>query len=96
MLEAGLLEEVRAILSQGYSSASKALQSIGYKQMAAVVDGRMSREEAMREMKRDTRRFAKRQMTWFRHDPEIAWFMLPGARQEIAERIKNFLKQDIN
>ena len=95
MLGAGLLKEAQSLLSRGYSSSLKSLQSIGYKQMAAFIEGRLSWEEAVQQMKRDTRRFAKRQLTWFRHDPEIAWIMLPDAQREMADHIKNFLKPEI-
>jgi tRNA dimethylallyltransferase len=96
MIGAGLAEEVRALLAGGYASSLKSLQSIGYKQMAAFIEGRLTREEAVQQMKRDTRRLAKRQLTWFRHDPEIVWIMLPEALQEAAIKIKNFLKPGIN
>jgi tRNA dimethylallyltransferase len=96
MLAEGLLKEVAALLSRGYAASLKALQSIGYKQMAAVIEGRLTWEEAVLQMKRDTRRLAKRQLTWFRHDPEIVWITLPDARGEAEKQIKNFLKQRIN
>ena len=96
MIEEGLAEEVRALLARGYASSLKSLQSIGYKQMAAFIEGRLTREQAVQQMKRDTRRLAKRQLTWFRHDPDIQWIMLPEGLQEAAVKIKNFLKPGIN
>jgi tRNA dimethylallyltransferase len=95
MIGEGLLEEVRTVLARGYASALKSLQSIGYKQIASFVEGRMTWEEALQEMKRDTRRFAKRQLTWFRHDPDIEWIMLPEGLHEAAVKVKNFLKPRI-
>jgi len=96
MIGVGLADEVRALLAAGYASSLKSLQSIGYKQMAAFIQGCLTREEAVQQMKRDTRRLAKRQLTWFRHDPDIAWIMLPEALQEAAVKIKNFLKPGMN
>jgi len=96
MIREGLMEEVRGVLARGYSSSLKSLQSIGYRQMAAFVEGRMTWQDAVQEMKRDTRRFAKRQLTWFRHDPDIEWIMLPEGLHEAAVKVKNFLKPGIN
>jgi tRNA dimethylallyltransferase len=73
MMEAGLLDEVKRLLDRGYGPELKSMQSIGYRHMAEMIEGRISLEEAMRTMKRDTRRYAKRQMTWFGADPEIKW-----------------------
>jgi tRNA dimethylallyltransferase len=96
MIGEGLREEVQSVLARGYTSSLKSLQSIGYKQMAAFIEGHLSWEKALRAMKRDTKRFAKRQLTWFRHDPDIAWIILPDARDEAAIKMKNFLKPEIN
>jgi len=96
MTGAGLKEEVQSVLARGYSSSLKSLQSIGYRQMTAFTEGRLSWEEAVQQMKRDTRRFAKRQLTWFGKDPEIEWIMLPDRQHEAAVKIKNFLKPEIN
>lgn len=74
MLAAGLEDEVRGLLAAGLSPASKAMQALGYRHIAAWLEGRIPREEAVRTMKRDTRRYAKRQMTWFRAIPGIRWF----------------------
>jgi tRNA dimethylallyltransferase len=74
MLEAGLLEEVRSLLDKGYSPRLKSLQSLGYRHMIDFLSGRLSFEEAARQLKRDTRHYAKRQLTWFRADPEVRWF----------------------
>ncbi|WP_366921777.1 tRNA (adenosine(37)-N6)-dimethylallyltransferase MiaA [Metallumcola ferriviriculae] len=73
MIEAGLLDEVRMLLNQGYPRNLPAMQGLGYKQMAAFCVGDLSWDEAIRVLKRDTRRFAKRQLTWFRRDERIVW-----------------------
>jgi tRNA dimethylallyltransferase len=96
MLAAGLLREVQSVLDKGYASALKSLQSIGYKQMTAFIEGRVSWDEAVQQMKKETKRLAKRQLTWFRHDPEIDWVTLPEEAQAIPAMIKNFLKPKLN
>ncbi len=73
MVAAGLEGEVRSLLDKGYSPQLKSMQSIGYSHMVNFITGTISREECLRTLKRDTRRFAKRQLTWFRSDPEIMW-----------------------
>lgn len=90
MLDQGLLNEVTTLVENGYSFDLKAMQSIGYKHMVMFIKGEVSWEEAVRLLKRDTRRYAKRQFTWFRADKEINWF--EPSQFELAEKqIKEFL-----
>lgn len=87
-LAAGLIEEVRALLRSGYTRTLPALQAIGYKEIVAYVDGAHSREDAVSLLRRNTRHYAKRQLTWFRADPRYRWLDVgddPPAR--VAERI---------
>jgi tRNA dimethylallyltransferase len=72
MLDRGLVEEARA-LAQAYSPRLRPLRAIGYRQALAVAEGRMGAAEARRQIVRETLRFAKRQMTWFRKEPGIVW-----------------------
>jgi tRNA dimethylallyltransferase len=74
MLRAGLLREVKGLLNKGYSCHLKPLQSLGYRHMILYLKGAVSFDEAVRQLKRDTRHYAKRQLTWFRTDPEIRWY----------------------
>ncbi|MDX9872333.1 MAG: tRNA (adenosine(37)-N6)-dimethylallyltransferase MiaA [Clostridia bacterium] len=74
MLEGGLLEEARSLLEKGYHPLSPALQGLGYRQMIAHLKNELGYAEAVELLKRDTRRFAKRQQTWFRRDARIHWF----------------------
>jgi tRNA dimethylallyltransferase len=74
MIEDGLVEEVSALYARGYSPKLNSLQSLGYRHVGMILSGEMEREEAIRLMKRDTRRYAKRQLTWFRSEPEVMWF----------------------
>jgi len=73
MIAKGLVEEVKTLLDRGFSPRLKALRSIGYRQICAYISGEYSLDEAIRLIKRDTRHYAKRQMTWFNNDNEIKW-----------------------
>ena len=73
MLANGLIAEVESILASGYSRDNFALQSFGYKELIAFLDGKCTYVEAIEQLKQNTRRFAKRQMTWFRKDTRIEW-----------------------
>ena len=90
MIGQGLLDEVRALNDRGFDFSLKPMQSIGYKHMGLYLSGKVSFEEAVTLLKRDTRRYAKRQFTWFRKDPEIIWFD-PSDFESAAARIKEFL-----
>ena len=73
----GLLEETRALLGRGYLRHGPALTGLGYRQAAAYLAGEYDCQEMVRRFKRDTRRFAKRQMTWFRRQEGTTWVMIP-------------------
>jgi tRNA dimethylallyltransferase len=90
MLASGLLEEVRWLLGHGYPSTLKPMRSIGYRHMGDYLEGRVPWDETVRLFKRDTRRYAKRQYTWFKADPEIHWFE-PGQIEDMRKRIDSFL-----
>jgi tRNA dimethylallyltransferase len=77
MIKQGLKEEVERILEMGYTPSLRAMQSLGYKQMAAHLGGEYNLAEAVRLIKRDTKRYAKRQITWFKADQEIHWAAFP-------------------
>ncbi len=79
MLSRGMLEEVRRLREKGYDESLPAMGGIGYRQFSAVLAGRLTEEEALRLMIRDTVRYAKRQMTWFARDPEIRWIDVDNA-----------------
>lgn len=79
MVESGLVDEVRGLLAAGYSPALPSLQSIGYREVASYLAGELDLTAAVDAMARATRRFAKRQMTWFRADPTIRWLDADGA-----------------
>ena len=73
MVEAGLIEEVKGLLDQGYPRNCVAMQSFGYKELIGYLDRKRTFDEAIALLKQNTRRFAKRQLTWFRNDPRIEW-----------------------
>ncbi|MEJ2363425.1 MAG: tRNA (adenosine(37)-N6)-dimethylallyltransferase MiaA [Deltaproteobacteria bacterium] len=90
MMELGLLAEVRGLLDRGYGPNLKSMQALGYRHMVQHLINGMKIAEAVRTMKRDTRRYAKRQLTWFRGDQEIRWFH-PEETEEIAGLVKEFI-----
>ena len=73
MLANGLIAEVEALLAAGYSRDTVALQSFGYRELIAYLDGECTYIEAVSQLKQNTRRFAKRQLTWFRKDTRLEW-----------------------
>lgn len=73
MMARGLVDEVKKLLKMGFRE-STAMQALGYKEIVWYLDGKISLDEAIYLIKRDTRRFAKRQLTWFRRDRRIKWF----------------------
>ena len=101
-IEKGLVEETRRLLSQGYARSLTSMKSLGYRQMVGFLEHEYDFDEAVRRLKRDTRRFAKRQMTWFRKEPEIEWVtVLPeeslvSMTTRILKRIDQFLQCNAN
>jgi tRNA dimethylallyltransferase len=93
MLAGGLLEEVQTLLSAGFGRELKALRSIGYKDVAAFLCGECSLAEAVNMIKRDTRRYAKRQLTWFKRDADILWFEYPQKFATILATALQFYEQ---
>lgn len=83
MLQQGLLDEARRLLPMRQENA---LNTVGYKEMFAHLDGTWTLEEAVERMKGNTRRYARKQLTWYKRDPEIAWFH-PDQAHDITEHI---------
>lgn len=73
MVEQGLVEEVRWLKEHGYDRSLISMQGLGYKELFPYLDGTCSLEEAVEIIKRDTRHFAKRQITWFKREPDVIW-----------------------
>jgi tRNA dimethylallyltransferase len=76
MIENGLIDETKKILSMGYGKELNSMNTVGYKEIISYLEGEYPLETAVELIKRNTRRFAKRQMTWFRKDQTINWFEL--------------------
>ena len=93
MLESGWVEEVESLLAQGYDPGLKPLQAIGYRDVVRWVRGELDREEAVRLIQRDTRRFSRRQLTWFRKEPGTVWCdPRDGLTEDLEDRIRRFLR----
>jgi len=75
MLKAGLMEEIRNLLSSGIPEKCTAMQAIGYKEFVAALKGQCTVEEAAEEVKKSSRHYAKRQLTWFRRNKNIHWLV---------------------
>ncbi|MBC2723752.1 MAG: tRNA (adenosine(37)-N6)-dimethylallyltransferase MiaA, partial [Desulfosporosinus sp.] len=87
MLSQGLLEETLALISEGYPLSLKPLQSIGYRHALWFLKGVVTKPEMLRLLQRDTRHFAKRQLTWFRRDPRIRWFDIKTDLNVLVESV---------
>jgi tRNA dimethylallyltransferase len=90
MIADGFAEEVRRLLDMGWGESLKSMQSLGYRHMIDCLAGRQSLEQAVGLIKRDTRRYAKRQMTWFAADREVGW-LDPGDVDAASGRIGVFM-----
>ena len=73
MLDDGLVEEVMSLKDQGYTKEMVSMQGLGYKEILDYLNGNCTLEEAIYILKRDTRHFAKRQLTWFRRERDVIW-----------------------
>ena len=93
MLAAGLMEEVHGLISSGLGRDLKAMRSIGYKESAACLCGEISADEASRLIKRNTRHYAKRQLTWFEADSDILWFEYPDNSGTIIKHAIEFYER---
>jgi len=90
MMANGLLDEVKGLVAQGYSLELKSMQSIGYRHMGMYLKGEVSLGEAVRLLKRDTRRYAKRQFTWFNKEKDLIWINAEDTEKAI-DAAKDFL-----
>ena len=92
MIQRGFLEEVESLMGMGYGAELKPMRSLGYKQMVQFILKKVDWDEAVRQMKRDTRHYARRQWTWFKADQEVRWYDVSVAREEIFREVGSFLK----
>lgn len=96
MISQGLLDEVKELVARGYGGSQVVRRSLGYREMLEYLEGRLSFDAAVHLIKRNTRRFAKRQMTWFRKEGDIRWLDLTGQTDplEVAKIIMALLERD--
>ena len=92
MLEQGLIDEVQRLKEMGCHRGQTSMQGLGYKEILDYLEGRCSLEEAVYILKRDTRHFAKRQLTWFRRERQVRWIELSGAPDDTSNALKQILK----
>ncbi len=92
MIKEGLVEEVKKLREMGYHNNLKPMQSIGYKEINQFLDGEIHLDEAVELIKRDTKRFAKRQMTWLKKDNEINWFEKDKDFDQILDKAREFVE----
>jgi tRNA dimethylallyltransferase len=91
MIEDGLVDEVKHLVAMGYDLKLKSLSSVGYRHVGLFLSGAMPLHDAMTLMKRDTRRLAKRQLTWFRREREVQWRHPERERTRILQLAKEFM-----
>ena len=91
MIQAGLVDEVKGLLDQGYSSELVSMQGLGYKELVQYLEGRISLEEAIYILKRDTRHFAKRQLTWFRRQEDPYWIDVEAMNFDVEKIVRNMI-----
>lgn len=96
MLKDGLIDEVRQLLNMGYTKQLVSMQGLGYKEIADYLQGRITYDEAVYILKRDTRHFAKRQLTWFRREKNVCWISKQnyGSEVQILEDMLDKLKKE--
>ena len=96
MFDQGLLEEVQGILARGYPPTIPPLGSHGYRQAVDYLQGKLSREEALYHAQTRTRQYAKRQMTWFRKEPDVRWFSGFGTDPDVERQVAAYLSIELH
>jgi tRNA dimethylallyltransferase len=92
MLAKGWVEEVRGLLAMGYQEDLKPFQGIGYREILLYIKGLICYEDMVKDIKMQTRHYAKRQLTWFAKEKGAVWFEYPEARQTVIEKVAGFLQ----
>ncbi|HET58325.1 MAG TPA: tRNA (adenosine(37)-N6)-dimethylallyltransferase MiaA, partial [Deltaproteobacteria bacterium] len=90
MVHGGLVEETERLLGRGYDPSCPSLTAFSYRHIIEYLKGKLDKDEAVRRLKRDTRNYAKRQITWFKRDRDIVWHET-GEREAAVEKISRFL-----
>ncbi len=92
MIENGLVEEVQALKAMGCHRGQTSMQGLGYKEILDYLDGRCTLDEAVYILKRDTRHFAKRQLTWFKRERDVRWLNLPDFGNDAALVVERIIE----
>jgi tRNA dimethylallyltransferase len=95
MLAAGWMEEVRGLVASGLPADPKPFDFIGYRELRAVLNGEMEIEEAKAGIQQATRRYAKRQMTWFRRDAQVHWLRGFGQEADIQQQVLGWIRSQL-
>jgi tRNA dimethylallyltransferase len=95
MFTQGLVREVEQLLAKGVPRSAKPFEAIGYRHVLMDLDSSIPQEDTIRIIQRDTRRYSKRQMTWFRKQPNVTWFDGPGDRNEIKNKVHQFVHNSV-
>lgn len=93
MMEQGLLEEVKKLAAMGCARDMVSMQGLGYKELLDHLEGQCTLEEAVYTIKRDTRHFAKRQLTWFKREKDVRWLNLPDFHDNLTEVLDHILQE---
>jgi tRNA dimethylallyltransferase len=94
MVREGFEEEVKSLLNMGYDRHLKSMRGLGYKRMVEYVFGERDFEGAIHLIKQETKAYAKRQLTWFRSDPEVRWVRYPQGEERIMEIVERFVGRE--
>ena len=96
MMDQGLLQEVEGLKARGCTRSMVSMQGLGYKEILDYLDGKTTLQEAVRILKRDTRHFAKRQLTWFKRERDVIWLNKQDfdyREERILSSMKNTLQE---
>ncbi|OYO51468.1 hypothetical protein CG709_19545 [Lachnotalea glycerini] len=96
MLSNGLIQEVQTLKEKGYTKDMVSMQGLGYKEILSYLDEELSFEEAIYILKRDTRHFAKRQLTWFKRESDVIWLNLPEFaynKELVLTQMRNLIQE---
>jgi len=96
MMEAGLVDEVEKLMNMGYDESVRPMQSMTYSNVISCIRGKQSEQDMIRLIKRDTRHYARRQLTWFKRDPDIKWFAPQDENMICGAIEKSFYAEEYN
>lgn len=96
MLDQGLVEEVQRLKAMGCHRGQTSMQGLGYKEILDYLNGECSLDEAVYRLKRDTRHFAKRQLTWFKRERDVRWIHLPDFQGDLSLALERMIEDCIN